>query len=170
MTNLSNKVADLELKEERSRLLINRLQKHLRNQGYNDYEMDCLAKGDSDSADERMEQTKAQLQKTVEKLKLQNGILAEENASFDNFLEDKGYSQCEIHNISEGKHGLVPNRLDISDLKDELHMLAYEAKRMSGLLKHLDKIGTIDLEFECLGFVKDTEYGVGIPQSYYGTV
>ncbi len=59
---------------------------------------------------------------------------------------------------------------DIQLVRDERDMLAHEARQMSELLKHLDKIGTIDLERECLGFVKDTEYGVGIPQSYYGTV
>ena len=75
MTNLSNKVADLELKEERSRLLINRLQKHLRNQGYNDYEMDCLAKGDSDSADARMQKTYPNLEEKVELLQSEKLVL-----------------------------------------------------------------------------------------------
>ena len=181
MTNLSNKVADLELKEERSRLLINRLQKHLKNQGYNDYEMDCLAKGDSDSADERMEQTNVQLQKTVEKLKLQNGILvedlkvqkdylADENTSLSEYLKKIGYSQYEIDNIAQGNNSSVPNRLDIKRLKDEIYMLADEARQMSELLKRLHSLGTIDLDSEFLGFVNDTEYGVGIPESYYGAV
>jgi len=70
--------------------------------------------------------------------------------------------------INKGKE--IHKSLEIGTLKDEVYMLADEARQMSELLKRLDKIGTIDLEFECLGFVKDTEYGVGIPESYYGAV
>jgi len=56
-------------------LLINRLQKHLRNQGYNDYEMGCIAKGDSESADARMQETYPKLEEKVEILQSQKWAL-----------------------------------------------------------------------------------------------
>ncbi len=114
--------------------------------------------------------TKPSLATLVEDLEVQNDYLADENASLAEYLKKIGYSQYEIDNIAQGNNSSVPNRLDIKRLKDEIYMLADEARQMSELLKHLHRIGTIDLEDEFLGFVKDTEYGVGIPQSYYGGV
>ncbi len=79
--------------------------------------------------------------------------------------------ECDIGMmVSIVAHLREQQSLEIGTLKDEVYMLADEARQMSELLKRLDKIGTIDLERECLSFVKDTEYGVGIPQSYYGGI
>jgi hypothetical protein len=47
----------------------------------------------------------------VEDLEVQRDFLAEENASFANYLEDSGYSQNEIDLIAQGWHGSVKERL-----------------------------------------------------------
>ena len=51
------------------------LQNHLREQGYNDYEMDCIARGDSKSADARMQETYPKLEEKVELLQSQKWSL-----------------------------------------------------------------------------------------------
>jgi hypothetical protein len=53
-------------------------------------------------------------------------MLAEENASFVNYLEYHGYSQCEVDNIAQGWHGSVSDRLeDAEELKAEVKDLKF---------------------------------------------
>ncbi len=60
----------------------------------------------------------------VEDLEVQRDFLAEENASFANYLEYHGYSQCEVDNIAQGWHGSVSDRLeDAEELKAEIKNL-----------------------------------------------
>ena len=62
----------------------------------------------------------------VEDLEIQRDSLAEENASFANYLEYHGYSQCEIDNIAQGWHGSVSDRLeDAEELKAEIKDLKF---------------------------------------------
>ena len=62
------------LREQRESEFKN-LQNHLRAQGYNDYEMGCIAKGDSESADARMQETYPKLEKKIERLEAQKWAL-----------------------------------------------------------------------------------------------
>ena len=62
----------------------------------------------------------------VADLEIQCENLAEENASFANYLEYHGYSQCEIDNIAQGWHGSVSDRLeDAEELKAEVKDLKF---------------------------------------------
>ena len=62
----------------------------------------------------------------VADLEIQCENLAEENASFANYLEYHGYSQCEIDNIAQGWHGSVSDRLeDAEELKAEIKDLKF---------------------------------------------
>ena len=73
-----------------------------------------------------MNNNKASLATLVEDLEIQCENLAEENASFANYLEYHGYSQCEIDNIAQGWHGSVSDRLeDAEELKAEIKDLKF---------------------------------------------
>jgi hypothetical protein len=73
-----------------------------------------------------MNNNKASLATLVEDLEIQCENLAEENASFANYLEYHGYSQCEIDNIAQGWHGSVSDRFeDAEELKAEIKDLKF---------------------------------------------
>ena len=73
-----------------------------------------------------MNNNKASLATLVEDLEIQCENLAEENASFANYLEYHGYSQCEVDNIAQGWHGSVSDRLeDAEELKAEVKDLKF---------------------------------------------
>jgi hypothetical protein len=62
----------------------------------------------------------------VLELAAERDMLAEENASFANYLEYHGYSQCEVDNIAQGWHGSVSDRLeDAEELKAEVKDLKF---------------------------------------------
>ena len=68
----------------------------------------------------------------VADLEIQCENLAEENASFANYLEYHGYSQCEIDNIAQGWHGSVSDRLeDAEELKAEVKALRFRLRKIA---------------------------------------
>jgi len=68
----------------------------------------------------------------VADLEIQCENLAEENASFANYLEYHGYSQCEIDNIAQGWHGSVSDRLeDAEELKAEVKDLRFRLRKIA---------------------------------------
>jgi predicted RNase H-like nuclease (RuvC/YqgF family) len=79
----------------------------------------------------------------VEDLEVQRDFLAEENASFANYLEDSGYSQNEIDLIAQGWHGSVKERLVensrlttvISDLQEEIEIIKRREEHFATVLR-----------------------------------
>jgi len=79
----------------------------------------------------------------VEELEVQRDFLADENESFANYLEDSGYSQCEIDNIAKGWHGSVEERLVensrlttvISDLQEEIEIVKRREQHFATVLR-----------------------------------
>ena len=68
----------------------------------------------------------------VLELAAERDMLAEENASFANYLEYHGYSQCEVDNIAQGWHGSVSDRLeDAEELKAEVKALRFRLRKIA---------------------------------------
>ena len=71
----------------------------------------------------------------VEDLEVQKDFLAEENASFANYLGDCGYTKADIDLIAQGWHGSIEQRL-VENERQEIRIKDLEASLKKWLKTH----------------------------------